>query len=213
MVEKIYIAILDRPEMSSVRSLYAAAAATKGAQFYIATIEGDTTLPRIRDNQASEFLRDFPDFNWFFQMDADIEVPPDIFKRLYLAANGGTRMVGALYSSRNEGAPWATCSMELREGEKAGNDGMLDMLWMSGGCWLVHRSIMQAVAEASVEYIGDGENAGKKVWGMFQPTLVQRKDGTRKWIGEDWSFCQRVQRCGYRIVADTTIKLVSGTGA
>jgi hypothetical protein len=33
-------------------------------------------------------------------------------------------------------------------------------------------------------------------------------DGARQWcLSEDYSFCERARRCGYKIWADTTIRL------
>lgn len=40
----------------------------------------------------------------------------------------------------------------------------------------------------------------------FLPMVVE-EDGVAWYLGEDYAFCERARRCGYRIVADTTVRL------
>jgi hypothetical protein len=41
---------------------------------------------------------------------------------------------------------------------------------------------------------------------IFLPVIVS--DGLESWyLTEDYAFCERARRCGYRLVADTTIRL------
>jgi hypothetical protein len=41
----------------------------------------------------------------------------------------------------------------------------------------------------------------------FQPLIVDDGDGDHAYLGEDYSFCERARRCGYKIFADSTIRL------
>ena len=47
---------------------------------------------------------------------------------------------------------------------------------------------------------------GQPMVPYFLPMIVS--DGLESWyLTEDYTFCERARRCGYRLVADTTIRL------
>ena len=41
---------------------------------------------------------------------------------------------------------------------------------------------------------------------FFQPMVHPCEDG-HWYLAEDWAFCQRARQCGYKIMADTAIRL------
>jgi hypothetical protein len=42
---------------------------------------------------------------------------------------------------------------------------------------------------------------------FFQPQVIPDGDG-HWYLAEDYSFCYRARQCGFRIMADTTIRLL-----
>jgi len=59
-------------------------------------------------------------------------------------------------------------------------------------------------------YDGDDNMVGKKIFGLYIPMLktihLEKKD-VKKFLSEDWSFCQRWRDMGGQIFADTSIVL------
>ena len=47
---------------------------------------------------------------------------------------------------------------------------------------------------------------GKGFWPFFQPMIIPFNGGYR-YLGEDWSFCERCNQMGVPIIADTRIRL------
>jgi hypothetical protein len=50
------------------------------------------------------------------------------------------------------------------------------------------------------------ESAQRPQVPFFQP-LVSAEGGTSRYLPDDYAFCERARRCGYRIHADTTLRL------
>ena len=50
------------------------------------------------------------------------------------------------------------------------------------------------------------ELAGRPMIPYFQPTFAPQSDG-HQWLDGDASFCDLARQCGYRIMADTAIRL------
>ena len=50
------------------------------------------------------------------------------------------------------------------------------------------------------------EHFGEPIVPYFQP-LIRELDGRRWYLAEDYAFCERARQCGFKILADTTIRL------
>jgi hypothetical protein len=50
------------------------------------------------------------------------------------------------------------------------------------------------------------ERFGRPLVPFFRP-LIMTDDAGPWYMSEDYSFCERARRCGYRVWADTTIRL------
>jgi hypothetical protein len=92
------------------------------------------------------------------------------------------------------------------------DSGLIEMLWLSTGCWCLKRSAVEKMINSYPEltYTGDDNVSGKVIHGLYNPMLVDIDDnGTKikKYLSEDWSFAQRWKALGGQIHADTSIVL------
>lgn len=85
------------------------------------------------------------------------------------------------------------------------NGGLLEIMYAAAGFLLVRRKVYEAM-ERLLELPSCNEQFGRPMIPYFQP-LVRADGGGHWYLGEDYAFCERARRCGYKIWADTTIRL------
>lgn len=83
--------------------------------------------------------------------------------------------------------------------------GLLEIMYAAAGFLLVRRKVYEDM-ERTLKLPSCDERFGRPMIPYFQPLV--RADGAGHWyLGEDYAFCERARRCGYKIWADTTIRL------
>lgn len=155
--------------------------------------------PYIADNRnkmGQRFLDQGGD--WLFELDVDIDFPPELVYHLLEVADAETRpVVGVCYFTHLEadgGKHWLPVWMENGEhGElsvvRQLEIGEIKELTSTGaGCTFIHRSALERMLEV---YGPDGEGDPWPWWGH---DIV---DGKR--CGEDVTFCLRARRLGIPI--------------
>lgn len=219
---KIFLSIpvLDKPELTMMYSMYQAILSCREHQVRVYFNSSDSLISRVRNVHVSTFYYDFPECEYFMSLDSDIEIlnaytSNNIFTKLI---SHGKDFVGGLYAIKKPGV--RRCSSITYNGQHPSFDsGLVEMKWLSTGCWCIHRSVIKRMIEAYPEltYDGDDNAAGKKIHGLYIPMLYDLKEGDfgdtpvvlpfRKYLSEDWSFANRWKAIGGKIFADTSIVL------
>lgn len=149
---------------------------------------------------ATDALRDgFDETLW---IDADVEFHPDAVERL-----------------RAHGLPVA-CGIYPQKGRKAlachvlpgtpkltfgRGGGLIEVLYAATGFLLVRREVYLRVAYRLKLPLAN-ERFGAPVVPFFQPLLHPIEDG-HWYLAEDFAFSERARQVGYKLVADTGIRL------
>ena len=217
---KIFLSvpILDRPELNFMYSMYQAILCCPQHKIRVYFNHNDSLISRVRNVHMSTFLHDFPDCDYFMSLDSDIEVVNcypnnNIFSKLI---GHNVDFVGGLYAIKKPGV--RRSSSITMDGKAADFDsGLAEMRWLSSGCWCVSRAAVEKMAKAypELDYDGDDNATGKKIHGLYIPMLYDLKKDDfqnvelpfRKYLSEDWSFCERWKMLGGKIFADTSIVL------
>jgi len=216
----ISVPILEKPEFKMMHSLYQSASTSGKHKCMIYVNENDSLISRVRNVHMSVFLNEFPECDYFCSIDSDIEIVNcfannNIFNKLIEADKD---FIGGLYALKQfENAPLCS-SVPLdpainRSGIKF-NSGIIEMLWLSSGCWMIKRSALEKMVQAYPEltYVGDDNMSGKKIHGLCIPAIFEMKDPVtgnsfKKYLSEDWACCCRWKAMGGKIYADTSIVL------
>ena len=117
--------------------------------------------------------------------------------------------VGGLYALKNpQEQKCASVAKDRREKFDL-NSGLVEMEWLSSGCWCIKREAVQKMVDhyQDLHYDGDDNMAGKKIYGLYIPGIYELDSGAKKYLSEDWTFCQRWKNMGGKIWADTSIVL------
>jgi len=152
-------------------------------------------------------------------IDSDIEIVNayannNIFSKL-IAHNKD--FVGGLYSVKKPGVKRSS-SISFDGKNPEFDQGLKEMRWLSSGCWCVKRSVIEKMVKEypELDYDGDDNATGKKIHGLYIPMLYDLKPNDfssdvklpfRKYLSEDWAFCERWKAMGGKIHADTSIVL------
>jgi len=214
------VPILNRPELKSVYSIYRAILSCPNHNVRIYFNENDSLISRVRNVHLAAFYNDFPECDYFITIDSDIEIVNcypnnNIFTKLIAHDKD---WIGGLYALKKEGASERQCSSVTIDGRTPPFDsGIVEMRWLSSGCWCIKRSAIDKMWKAYPElmYDGDDNATGKKVCALCQPMLYDVQEGDfpnielpfRKYLSEDWSACERWVQLGGKIYADTSIVL------
>ncbi|MFA7219870.1 MAG: hypothetical protein WC119_05150 [Synergistaceae bacterium] len=218
---KIFLSvpILDKPELKMIYSAYQSILSCKEHQVRIYFNENDSLISRVRNVHMSTFLNEFPDCEYFISIDSDLEIinaytTNNIFTKLIAHDKD---FVGGLYALKNSTAKSPICasipeSAGISREKIQFDSGLIEMKWLSSGCWCIKRSVIEKMVNAYPEltYVGDDNVAGKQIHGLCIPEIFELdNNGTKfkKYLSEDWSFCERWRAIGGKIYADTSIVL------
>jgi hypothetical protein len=210
----VSVPILGRPHARMMDSLYRAAQNCKEHNIIIHLSENDSMISRVRNVHISTFYNDYPDCEYFVSIDSDLEIvnkysSNNIFTKL---VEHDAKFVGGLYALKRDDEVRCSSVPMDRSTVPDLNSGLKNMLWMSTGCWCLKREAVTKMIEAHPEltYDGDDNMSGKKVYGLYVPMFkeftIEGKE-VKKYLSEDWSFCERWRNLGGQIFADTGIVL------
>lgn len=213
MNHKIFLSmpVADKPELKCLFSLYQAIA-TCGYEVKIYATEGDSLISRVRNAHITVFYDEFKDFDYFISIDSDLEIinknkNDNIFRKLI---SHNVDFVGGLYALKNYDDEPKTSSISMDGNNVISyNSGLAEMDWLSSGCWCLKRSAIKKMVDKYPEliYDGDGLMSHKKVYGFYMPFIQKLDNEKKKYLSEDWAFCERWKSLGEKIFADTTILL------
>jgi len=210
----VSVPVLGRPHLKMMQSLYSAIHSCKEHDIQIYYSENDSMISRVRNVHLSAFMHEYEECDYFISIDSDLEIinkfsSNNIFTKL---VSHEAKFVGGLYALKNDEETICSSVPMDRNRQPNFDQGLLPMLWMSSGCWCLHRSAVEKMIDAYPDLIYDGDDnmSDKKIYGLYIPMLqtLHLKDGEKKkYLSEDWSFCQRWRDIGGQIFADTSIVL------
>lgn len=163
-------------------------------------VRGYAAIDQGRNQMATDALvQGFEETMW---IDADIGFDPDAVERL---RSHGEPIVCGIYAQKGRRA--LACHLlpgtsKLIFGE---GGGLQEILYAGTGFLLAHREVYSQIQRQS-ELPVCNERFGRPTIPFFQPLIQPSDDGWWS-LAEDYSFCARARQCGYRILADTMIRL------
>jgi hypothetical protein len=213
----VSVPILGKPELKMMYSLYQSILSCPGHRIRLYYNENDSLISRVRNVHLSIFFYEYPECDYFVSLDSDLEIvncfaSNNIFAKLIGCQK---EFVGGLYALKMPGE--VKCSSIPMEHDKRihFDSGLVEMRWLSSGCWCLHRSVVKKMIDAypDLTYNGDDNASGKKIHALYMPAIYSMDDPHdpskkfKKYLSEDWSFCQRWKGIGGEIFADTSIAL------
>ena len=166
----------------------------------VRVFRGASAIDQARSLMAHDALRD--GFTKLLWIDADIAFDPDDVDRL-LAHD--EPFVCGIYPKK--GARTFACHVlpETREIVFGEGGGLVEIMYAAGGFTLVDASVYAAVRETFSLPVCNAQ-FGQGFVPYYQPLIAETPEGPW-YLGEDFAFSERARRAGFKIHADTRIRL------
>ena len=168
--------------------------------YAVRRVGGYAAIDQARNQMATDALTDgFEELMW---IDSDVVFQAEDVERL---RSHGLPIVCGIYPKK--GVRALSCHVlpgtkEVLFGE---GGGLMEVLYAATGFLLVRREVFLDI-ERQHELPLCNEKFGKPMRPFFLP-LVRDEPAGPWYLAEDYAFSQRARDCGYRIWADTTIRL------
>lgn len=188
---------------------------------FIDFMPGDSLVNRARNNLAHNFYNGYPAqldgkparmlYDWLLFLDTDLIFQPEGIVTLYkLALEKGPGIYGGTYPFKQLKPKIVFNNMPNCVPDK---EGIVEVREVGTGFMLIHRDVFTKMIEAFSDEMrfeadqGDMNDARAIKYDFF--TVGVRKDpllGYKRFLSEDWYFCQRWREIGGKIWMHTGIQ-------
>jgi FkbM family methyltransferase len=163
---------------------------------------GDSLVARARNKLAAEFLAS--DCTHLLFLDTDLIFTNEQIARLL---SHDEMIVAGLYPKKQPTLAWV-CNV-LDEPTEPDERGLQRIKYAGTGCLMVKREVFERMIQAHPELAyeaDDGDKHGTR-FDFFSCGVHVGKDGRRRYLSEDWWFCQRALDLGIPVHADVHVVL------
>jgi hypothetical protein len=168
--------------------------------YLVRRVWGYSAIDTARNQIASDALRD--GFEELFWIDSDVVFRPDDVERL---RSHQLPFVCGLYPKKDKKEFACRFPPGVAQVTFGADGKLVELVHVGLGFALVRREVFETV-RTRLELPTCNEQFGKPLEPYFPPMMVP--DGPGLWyLAEDYAFCERVRRCGFKILADTTVRL------
>lgn len=153
---------------------------------------------RCRMAYDALYFRNFEEIMW---IDSDVGFDPDDFEKL---RNYDLPIACGIYPIK--GWPQMTAQFFGQKSIQFGkNGGLMEIRFSANGFLYTKRQVYEDIRK---QFNMELCNAAFQhpIYPYFLPTVFEIND-EYCYYGEDYSFCRRASKCGYKIMADTSIRL------
>ena len=160
-----------------------------------------TTLPKARSRGAHSALK-APGIDHWLMIDDDVETDLETLRRLLAIANTGRVAVLPCAVRSTETDHRVNILWNGQIVQTTGVGGVAFREVRRGGCGLmiVPRAALERVRDEYAPTLSYFDDDGEKRVALFSQMFVGDPD-TQMWLGEDYSFCERLRGAGVDIAA------------
>ena len=163
---------------------------------------GDSLVSRSRNTLTADFLES--DATHLLFIDSDLIFSGEQIARIMAHTED---IVGGFYPKKQEGPVNWVCNGCLQE-TAVREDGLQEVRYMGTGFLRVSRRVFERMIEIYGETLkfkpDHHERTEHDFWSVG---TYQYPDGSRRYLSEDWYFCQRALDAGFTVWGDTRIVL------
>jgi hypothetical protein len=175
-------------------------ASAKRDSYELRFIFGDSLVSRARNSLTMEFLKS--DCTHFLQIDSDLIFSKEHVERI---VSHGEDIVGGFYPKKKQGETEFVFNCLTPPGEMD-ERGLTPVKYMGTGFMCVSRKVIEKMISELGDEIIFKVDCHEKVGFDFWPVGVFNfADGSRRYLSEDWYFCQRALDLGFKIYGDNNV--------
>jgi hypothetical protein len=170
----------------------------------IAPLVGDSLVSRARNRIAAKFLASRCTHLLF--LDTDLIFSPEHIARLIAH---DLPFVCGLYPKKQPGLAWV-CNTRAEYPPRDPVTGLQRILYGGTGCMLIAREVLEAIIAngPDLAYDPDDGEPTEPLYDFFRVGVYHDPaDDRRRYLSEDWFFCQLALNSGIPLYADTCVVL------
>lgn len=170
-------------------------------------IDGDSLINRARNNIVEMFLNGACTHLIF--IDTDIEFTVEHIDKLVAHLKNGHSIVCGLYPKKQDKLEWVI-NAKTNDFKLDSENPLLEINYAGTGFLAISRQVFYDMQSTSCKdrwYWTDGGLGTRRQQHDFFPVGVHEfEDGNRRFLSEDWFFCQLAKEAGHKIMCDTSIR-------
>ena len=168
---------------------------------------GDSLVARSRNTLTARFLAS--DCTDLLFLDSDLIFSTDHVARLI---SHDVDIVGGFYPKKQEGAlAWVCNAMDKPQPIR--EDELQQVKYMGTGFLRIRRHVFEAMIWEHKADPFTVDETDRVEWDFWHCGVYQYPDGKRRYLSEDWWFCQMALDLGIQVYGDTRIALKHSGGA
>jgi hypothetical protein len=168
--------------------------------YYVRRIGGYAAIDQGRNQMATDALLDgYEETLW---IDADVDFDPDSVDRL---RSHGLPICVGIYPQKGKRALASNVLPGTPKIVFGKDGGLVEILYAGAGFMHVRRDVYLTMQQR-MQLPMCNERFGSPLLPFFHSMLHPIEDG-HWYLAEDYAFCERARACGFKIMADTTIRL------
>ena len=158
----------------------------------------ESLIPRGRNMMAADFLA--TDLGWLLFVDVDIAFTIDQIEKLL---SHGREIVCGLCPKKTLKPEIVINGFPGEEPSPPDEHGLIRVRYAGTGFMLIHRNVFLKMIESypEIAFTSDADIESKPMWDFFSVGVVEGR-----YLSEDWYFCERWNRLGGTVYADTTVQ-------
>jgi len=161
---------------------------------------GCVQIDMVRSQMATDFLsQGFEETLW---VDSDVGFFPNDVDRI---REHGLPVCSALYPRKGQSSFAVKLLPGTRKVTFGSGGGLLEVEHVATGFLHIRREVYRQIEEQQKLPMCNRSNS-RGIIPYFLPLVVE-SGGEYSYLSEDYSFCERIRRAGYKIMADTTVRL------
>lgn len=166
---------------------------------------GDSAVGRCRNDLTQRFLES--DCSHLLFIDTDLVFSADHVSRLL---SHDVDLVGGFYPKKQEGPLcWVCNALDAGQSEET-DSGLVTVKYMGTGFMLIKRRVFELMIQhegPKISYVKDGDPEKTVEHDFWHMGVYQYKDGSKRYLSEDWWFCQKWIDLGGKVWADRHVVL------
>lgn len=170
-------------------------------EFLVSPNLGDSLVSRSRNTITANFLA--TDATHLLWLDSDLIFSPEHVKRII---SHDVDVCGGFYPKKTQGELQWVCNALDGAPAPILDSGLQEIKYAGTGFMLIKRHVFELMIENYGRKIGyKADGSGRQEYDFWSVGTYKYPDGNRRYLSEDWYFCQRWRDLGGRIWGDTKI--------
>lgn len=171
-----------------------------GIQIQISNVSGCSVVSRVRNILAGQFLES--DADHLFMVDSDMCFKADDVIRLMAFSQTKPVVAGIGVARKTEKVFFSMLDQDEDGNIQMDKMGLVKAKRVGTGFIMIQRKVFEVLRDAHPEWMYHDQNTNKDLYSFFD--FKSTPDG---YIGEDYTFCDRIHDHGFTAWIDPTIEL------